>query len=128
MQPKIIDNKTEVSNFTEADVKEVEVPKEPLEEELIAGFDEADDPALLYKDKIDMKFWQQPEFRVLLDVELTKDSKTAFYDLSGLVDKFFDNMLHENFINYKISGTRSNAFDLCKIFYKNNKRFWSSQI
>jgi hypothetical protein len=51
-----------------------------------------------------MKFWQQPEFRVLLDIELAKDSKTAFYDLSGLVDKFFDNMLHEQFINYKVSG------------------------
>ena len=38
---------------------------------------------------MDMKFWQQPEFRVLLDVELAKDSKAAFYDLSGLVDKFF---------------------------------------
>ncbi|KKN38713.1 hypothetical protein LCGC14_0750650 [marine sediment metagenome] len=51
-----------------------------------------------------MKFWQKPEFRVLLDVELAKDSKTAFYDLSGLVNKFFDNMLHEDFINFKISG------------------------
>ena len=103
-QPKIVDNKIEVSSINESDIKEIEEPEENLEEELIAGFDEADDPALLYKDKIAMKFWQKPEFRVLLDVELAKDSKAAFYDLSGLVVKFFDNMLHEDFINYKISG------------------------
>ena len=103
-QPKAVDNEIDNSSIKELDIKEVEELEENLEEELIAGFDEADDPALLYKDKIDMKFWQQPEFRVLLDVELAKDSKVAFYDLSGLVDKFFDNMLHENFINYKISG------------------------
>ena len=77
---------------------------EEYEEELIAGFDEYDDPALLYKDKIDVKFWQKPEYRVLLDVELAKDSKVAFYDLSGLVDTFFKNMLKEDLINYKISG------------------------
>ena len=103
-QPNKIDNKIEDSSINESDVKEIEELEENLEEELIAGFDEADDPALLYKDKIEMKFWQQPEFRVLLDVELAKDSKAAFYDLSGLVDTFFDNMLHEDFINYKISG------------------------
>ena len=103
-QPKTIDNKIEVFSINESDIKEIEEPEENLEEELIAGFDEADDPALLYKDKIAMKFWQKPEFRVLLDVELAKDSKAAFYDLSGLVVKFFDNMLHEDFINYKISG------------------------
>lgn len=102
--PKTFDNKIEDFSVNESDIKEIGELEENLEEELIAGFDEADDPALLYKDKIDIKFWQQPEFRVLLDVELAKDSKVAFYDLSGLVDKFFDNMLHEDFINYKISG------------------------
>ncbi|KKM60624.1 hypothetical protein LCGC14_1540020, partial [marine sediment metagenome] len=49
-QPKTIDNKIEVSSINESDIKEIEEPEENLEEELIAGFDEADDPALLYKD------------------------------------------------------------------------------
>ena len=87
-----------------SDLAVEEDSEEELEEELIAGFDEEDDPALLYKDKMDLKFWQKPEFRVLLDVELAKDSKAAFYDLSGLIDNFFSNMLKEDLINYKISG------------------------
>ncbi|KKN64333.1 hypothetical protein LCGC14_0492960, partial [marine sediment metagenome] len=49
-QPKIVDNKIEVSSINESDIKEIEEPEENLEKELIAGFDEADDPALLYKD------------------------------------------------------------------------------
>jgi hypothetical protein len=77
--------------------------EEQLEEELIAG-EEEDDPALLYKEKMELKFWQKPPYSSLLDTELAKDSNVAFYDLSSLVDKFFDNMLHENLINYKISG------------------------
>jgi len=77
--------------------------EEELEEELIAGVEE-DDPALLYKEKLELKFWQKPPFSSLLDTELAKDSNVAFYDLASLVDKFFDNMLHENLINYKISG------------------------
>lgn len=75
-----------------------------LEEELIAGVEEDDDPALLYKEKMELKFWQKPPYSSLLDTELAKDSNIAFYDLASLVDKFFDNMLHENLINYKISG------------------------
>ena len=77
--------------------------EEELEEELIAGVEE-EDPALLYKEKLELKFWQKPPFSSLLDTELAKDSNVAFYDLAALVDKFFDNMLHENLINYKISG------------------------
>ncbi|TFF83775.1 MAG: hypothetical protein EU552_02645 [Promethearchaeota archaeon] len=77
--------------------------EEELEEELIAGVDE-EDPALLYKEKMELKFWQKPPYSSLLDTELAKDSNIAFYDLASLVDKFFDNMLHENLINYKISG------------------------
>ena len=78
--------------------------EENLEEEIVAGFDEEEDPALLHKEQIELKFWQKPEFRILLDMELAKDSKAAFYDLSGLVDKFFNNMLKEDLINYKIAG------------------------
>jgi chromatin segregation and condensation protein Rec8/ScpA/Scc1 (kleisin family) len=80
--------------------------EENLEEELIAGFDEEDEEEghLIERDTIEMKFWQKPKYRVLLDLELAKDSEVAFYDLATLVDKFFDHMLHENFINYKVSG------------------------
>ena len=53
---------------------------------------------------MELKFWQQPPFSSLLDSELAKDSEIAFYDLSSLVDEFFDKMLHEDLINYKISG------------------------
>lgn len=77
---------------------------EELEEELIAGFDEEEDLALLRKEKMELKFWQKPPFSSLLDPELAKESEIAFYDLASLVDKFFDNMLHEELINYKISG------------------------
>ena len=77
---------------------------EELKEELIAGFEDEEDFALLRKDKMDLKFWQQPPFSSLLDTELAKESEIAFYDLASLVDKFFDKMLHEELINYKISG------------------------
>ncbi|MBY8979918.1 MAG: hypothetical protein KGD72_05985 [Candidatus Lokiarchaeota archaeon] len=75
---------------------------EELEEELVAG--DEDDPALLHKEKLELKFWQKPPFSSLLDPEVAKESNVAFYDLASLVDKFFNNMLHEDFINYKISG------------------------
>ena len=80
--------------------------EEELEEELIAGFEEEDEDEspLLQRDKSDIKFWQEPKYRVLLDLELAKDSQVAFYDLSTLVDNFFDHMLQEELINYKISG------------------------
>ena len=80
--------------------------EEELEEELVADFEEEDayDPALEHKEKMELKFWQKPPFSSLLDPEVAKESKVAFYDLSSLVDKFFDQMLGEEFINYKISG------------------------
>jgi len=75
---------------------------EILEEELIAGVEE--DTALLQKERLELKFWQKPPFSSLLDFELAKDSNIAFYDLASLVDKFFNNMMREELINYKISG------------------------
>lgn len=75
-----------------------------LEEELVAGFDDEEDLALLRKEKIELKFWQKPPFSSLLDTELAKESEIAFYDLAKLVDEFFNQMLHEDLINYKISG------------------------
>jgi chromatin segregation and condensation protein Rec8/ScpA/Scc1 (kleisin family) len=77
---------------------------EEIEEELVAGFDEDEDLALLRKEKTELKFWQKPPFSSLLDTELAKESEIAFYDLAKLVDEFFDQMLHEELINYKISG------------------------
>lgn len=75
-----------------------------MEEEIIVESDEVEDPALLKKDKIELKFWQKPPFSSLLDLELAKESDVAFYDLASLVDNFFDKMLKEEIINYKISG------------------------
>ncbi|MFW9825370.1 MAG: hypothetical protein ACFFE4_20680 [Candidatus Thorarchaeota archaeon] len=77
---------------------------EELEEELIAGFDDDEDFALLRKEKMELKFWQKPPFSSLLDPEVAKESEIAFYDLASLVNDFFDKMLHEDLINYKISG------------------------
>jgi chromatin segregation and condensation protein Rec8/ScpA/Scc1 (kleisin family) len=77
---------------------------EDLEEVLVAGFDDEEDLALLRKEKLELKFWQKPPFSSLLDPEIAKESEIAFYDLSKLVDEFFDKMLHEDLINYKISG------------------------
>ncbi len=76
--------------------------KESLEEELIAGEDE--DPESIHKEKLDLKFWNKPPFSSLLDPEVAKESNVAFYDLGTLVDSFFDKMLREDIINYKISG------------------------
>jgi chromatin segregation and condensation protein Rec8/ScpA/Scc1 (kleisin family) len=53
---------------------------------------------------MELKFWQKPPFSSLLDPELAKESEIAFYDLASLVDEFFGKMLHEDLINYKISG------------------------
>jgi chromatin segregation and condensation protein Rec8/ScpA/Scc1 (kleisin family) len=77
---------------------------EEKEKELIAGFDDDEDLALLRKEKSELKFWQKPPFSSLMDPEIAKESEIAFYDLSKLVDEFFNKMLHEELINYKISG------------------------
>ncbi|MFW9853141.1 MAG: hypothetical protein ACFFDS_09365, partial [Candidatus Thorarchaeota archaeon] len=96
--PEFIERSQEVEDVE--DVEEVE----ELEEELVAGFDDEEDLALLRKEKLELKFWQKPPFSSLLDSEIAKESEIAFYDLAKLVDEFFDNMLHEELINYKISG------------------------
>lgn len=76
--------------------------EEEFEEELIAG--EEEDLENIQKDKLDLKFWNKPPFSSLLDPEVAKESNVAFYDLGTLVDSFFDKMLKEELINYKISG------------------------
>ncbi|MFX1398249.1 MAG: hypothetical protein ACFFAS_14545 [Promethearchaeota archaeon] len=92
--------------FVDRSREQEDEPEPELEEELVAGFDDEHDhdPALANKEKVELKFWQQPPYSSLLDPEVAKESKVAFYDLSSLVDKFFDNMLHEEIINYKVSG------------------------
>ncbi|TFF98888.1 MAG: hypothetical protein EU547_00320 [Promethearchaeota archaeon] len=75
--------------------------EENRKEELIVGDDEEDFETPSDKE---LKFWQKPPYSTLLDLELAKDSDVAFYDLSTLVHKFFENMLSEDFINYKVSG------------------------
>jgi chromatin segregation and condensation protein Rec8/ScpA/Scc1 (kleisin family) len=97
---KILEEVTSSPEFVDR-TKEA-ISDEELETELIAG--EEFDPALLNRDKMELKFWQKPPFSSLLDPELAKDSNVAFYDLASLVDKFFNNMLEEELINYKISG------------------------
>ncbi|MBY9005776.1 MAG: hypothetical protein KGD63_03375 [Candidatus Lokiarchaeota archaeon] len=78
--------------------------EEHFEEELIVDFDEDEVAPLFKKEEKELKFWQKPPFSTLLNLELAKDSDIAFYDLSNLVNKFFDKMLHEDFINFKVSG------------------------
>jgi len=97
----LIEKVTSHPEFVDRTQEDEELDKE-IEEELIAG--EEDDPALLHKEKMELKFWQKPPYSSLLDPEVAKESNVAFYDLSSLVDKFFNNMLHEDLINYKISG------------------------
>ncbi|MHA1706589.1 MAG: Rho termination factor N-terminal domain-containing protein [Promethearchaeota archaeon] len=75
--------------------------EENLEIEIIAGEEEKEN---IKRETKDLKFWQKPPFSSLLDPELAKDSNIAFYDLASLVDQFFDKMLQEDLINYKISG------------------------
>lgn len=98
---ELLQNITNNPDFVDrSQEKETEEP----EIELVAEFDDDEDLALLRKEKTELKFWQKPPFSSLLDTELAKESDIAFYDLSKLVDTFFDNMLHEDLINYKISG------------------------
>jgi chromatin segregation and condensation protein Rec8/ScpA/Scc1 (kleisin family) len=80
--------------------------EENLDEELIVGSDsdEETQKLLIKKKQAEIKFWQRPPFKTLLNYELAKESDVAFYDLSSLVDKFFSKMLSEDFINYKVSG------------------------
>ncbi|NHJ21933.1 MAG: hypothetical protein EAX91_13380 [Candidatus Lokiarchaeota archaeon] len=98
---KFLEQVTSHPEFIDRTIEDEDSDQE-LEVELIAG--EEEDPALLHKEKMELKFWQKPPYSSLLDPEVAKESNVAFYDLSSLVDKFFNNMLHEELINYKISG------------------------
>ena len=87
---KILEEVTSSSEFV--DRTQEAIPDEELETELIAG--EEFDPALLTRDKMELKFWQKPPFSSLLDPEVAKDSNVAFYDLAALVDKYDGRRTH----------------------------------
>ncbi|TXT59350.1 MAG: hypothetical protein BAJALOKI2v1_220023 [Promethearchaeota archaeon] len=114
-------NITIPSNFKKDDIVELldkvtshpefvdRTSEEELEETLYDEDEEQEDEIeekgpLFQKESKELKFWQKPPYSSLLNIDVAKDSEIAFYDLSSLVDKFFDKMLQENFINYKISG------------------------
>ncbi len=94
-EKKIEDNGSNLIDSEEESTQEVE-------KELIAGIEE--DPSLGKKDKMELNFWNKPPYSSLLDSELAKESEIVFYGLGSLVNDFFDKMLKENLINYKISG------------------------
>lgn len=100
-EEKIEEKEKELIEETESK-KELIKETEEIEQELIAGVEE--DPSLKKREKIDLNFWNKPPFSSLLDSELAKESEVVFYGLGNLVNEFFDKMLKENFINYKISG------------------------
>ncbi|MHA1732143.1 MAG: hypothetical protein ACTSU5_09370 [Promethearchaeota archaeon] len=101
------------SKLTESVVKpdeEAEIEtEEAVAEEVIVG--ELDDDSITNEEiealrkAVPKKFWQQDErMRALLDPTLVKDSDTLMYDLANLVNEFFDKMLGEEIIDFRISG------------------------
>ncbi len=97
-----------IDRTEETEAPQQELPAAPPEQpvELVAEFEEdkVEQPPFMPIVKEDQKFWQKPPFSTLLDVELAKGSDVAFYDLSSLVNDFFEQMVREDLVNYKISG------------------------
>lgn len=111
--------KDETPNISKSNIDQINSIEKPLpeiqkeievKEELIAEFEE--DGELLkeiteeMKKKIeaDKKFWQKPPYNSLLDPELLKDSTFLNQDFTPVIHKFFEKMLKEDFINFRISG------------------------
>ncbi len=111
--------KDETPNISKSNIDQINSIEKPLpeiqkeievKEELIAEFEE--DGELLkeiteeMKKKIeaDKKFWQKPPYNSLLDPELLKDSTFLNQDFTPIIHKFFEKMLKEDFINFRISG------------------------
>ncbi|MHA1725608.1 MAG: helix-hairpin-helix domain-containing protein [Promethearchaeota archaeon] len=100
---RYINNAKKFLEMKEKKEKEAdEADKEEIMEELITGAEE--EFSTLKKESPDLNFWNKPPYSSLLDSELAKESKLVFYNLSNLVNEFFDKMLKEEIINYKISG------------------------
>ncbi|OLS14999.1 MAG: hypothetical protein RBG13Loki_1317 [Promethearchaeota archaeon CR_4] len=56
------------------------------------------------KQIIPKKFWMIDPWRTLLDPSLAKDAEVLNYDLSKLIRDFFDMMLKEEIVDFRISG------------------------
>ncbi len=65
---------------------------------------EGDDPRDQIKKIIPKKFWMIDPWRTLLDPSLAKEAEVLNYDLSKLIRDFFDMMLKEEIIDFRISG------------------------
>ena len=113
-KPKEDISKVSGLNHDQAKSAEESIPESQndieIKEELIAEFDEesevSEEISEEMKNKIeaDKKFWQKPPFSSLLDPELLKDSKFLNQDFTPIIHKFFEKMLKEDFINFRISG------------------------
>ncbi|MBN2155005.1 MAG: hypothetical protein JW776_03085 [Candidatus Lokiarchaeota archaeon] len=56
------------------------------------------------KTELPEKFWQQDEWRVLLDPNLVKSDQITQYDLSALITEFTNKMLTQDLVDFRISG------------------------
>lgn len=63
-----------------------------------------DDAREKIKQIIPRKFWMIDPWRTLLDPSLAKEAEVLNYDLSKLIRDFFDMMLKEEIIDFRISG------------------------
>ncbi len=63
-----------------------------------------DDARDKIKKIIPKKFWMIDPWRTLLDPSLAKEAEVLNYDLSKLIRDFFDMMLKEEIIDFRISG------------------------
>jgi len=88
---------------TSKEQKEIEI-----KEEIIASFEDDENFVLTdemrEKLKADRKFWQKPPFSLLLDPDLINDPEMLNQDFTPLIHKFFNEMLKEDLINFRISG------------------------
>jgi hypothetical protein len=71
------------------------------------------------KHKLPEKFWQQDEWRVLLDPTLVKGEEITQYDLSALITDFTNKMLTEELVDFRISGMA--IYSTAKLHHKKIK-------
>ncbi len=71
------------------------------------------------KSDLPEKFWQNDEYRVLLDPSLVKADEITQYDLSALITDFTNRMLTEDLVNFRISGMA--IYSTAKLHHKKIK-------
>lgn len=110
------DETPNISKSTNDQINSIEKPLPEIQkeievkEELIAEFEEDSELSeeiteeMKKKIEVDKKFWQKPPYNSLLDPELLKDSTFLNQDFTPIIHKFFEKMLKEDFINFRISG------------------------